>query len=148
MDLARYLVDAVLLERRSYRDVAAAHGVSIGWMSKVMARYRAGGYEAIGSRSRAAHRVHNRTPVEVEDAVVRWRKVLDEQGLDAGAQTIHYHLSSAGEVAVLGRLRPRSRSARTPAFATTSSTRRVGSRCVTNPSFTTSVSAWITEANA
>ena len=28
MDLARYVVDAVVLEGRSYRDVAQAHGVS------------------------------------------------------------------------------------------------------------------------
>lgn len=28
MDLARYLVDAVVLEGRSYREVALAHGVS------------------------------------------------------------------------------------------------------------------------
>ena len=55
-ELARYVVDAVVLAGRSYRDVAAAHGVSIGWVSKVIARYRAGGYEAIGPRSRAALR--------------------------------------------------------------------------------------------
>lgn len=28
MELARFVVDAVVLEGRSYRDVAAAHGVS------------------------------------------------------------------------------------------------------------------------
>lgn len=31
MELGRYLVDAVVLEGRSYRDVAAAHGVSKSW---------------------------------------------------------------------------------------------------------------------
>lgn len=92
MDLARYVVQAVTLEKRSYRDVAAAHGVSIGWVAKVIARYRAGGEAAIGPRSRAAHRIHNHTPPEVEDQVVRWRKRLSDDGLDAGAQTIHYHL--------------------------------------------------------
>jgi transposase InsO family protein len=99
MDLARYLVDAVLLEKRSYRDVAAAHGVSIGWVAKQIARYRAGGYAAIGARSRAAHTIHNRTPVEVEDAIVRLRKHLDDEGLDSGAQTIHYHLTKEGVAA-------------------------------------------------
>lgn len=100
MDLARYVVDAVLLEKRSYRDVAAGHGVSIGWVAKVMSRYRAGGYEAIGARSRAPHHVHNRAPAEIEDEVVRLRKELNEAGLDAGAQTIHYHLAKDGDLPV------------------------------------------------
>ncbi|MGZ4140856.1 MAG: helix-turn-helix domain-containing protein, partial [Actinomycetota bacterium] len=43
-DLARYVVDAVLIAKRSYRDVAEAHGVSIGWVAKVISRYRQGGY--------------------------------------------------------------------------------------------------------
>lgn len=95
MDLARYVVDAVLLEKRSYRDVAATHGVSVGWIAKIISRYRAGGYDAIGARSRAAHTIHNRTPSDLEDAIVRLRKRLDDAGLDAGAQTIHYHLQQS-----------------------------------------------------
>lgn len=100
MDLARYVVDAVVLEKRSYRDVATAHGVSIGWVAKVLARYRAGGYEAIAARSRAAHRIANRTPDAIEEAIIALRKDLDEQGFDAGAHTIHYHLTRGGEIAV------------------------------------------------
>lgn len=92
MDLARYLVDAVVLEGRSYRGVAAAHGVSKSWVAALVARYRQGGYEAIAPRSKAAHRVANRSSAELEDKVVRLRKQLTEQGFDAGAQTIHYHL--------------------------------------------------------
>ena len=93
MDLARYVVDAVVLEGRSYRDVARAHGVSKSWVGKVVGRFRAGGYEAIAPRSRAARRIPNRTPDRLEDEIVELRKALADQGLDAGAQTIHYHLS-------------------------------------------------------
>jgi transposase InsO family protein len=93
MDLARYVVDAVIIAGRSYREVAAAHGVSIGWVAKVVARYRAGGYEAIEPRSRAANRVANRTPADVEERIIRIRKQLVDEGFDGGAQTIHYHLS-------------------------------------------------------
>ena len=93
MDLARYVVDAVIIAKRSYREVAAAHGVSIGWVAKIVARYRQGGYEAIGPRSRAARRVANRTPADVEERIIRLRKQLLEDGFDAGAHTIHYHLS-------------------------------------------------------
>lgn len=94
MDLARFVVDAVVLEGRSYRDVASAHGVSKSWVAKLVARYRTGGYEAIAPRSKAAKRVTNRCSPELEDRVVRIRKELTDGGFDAGAQTIHYHLSA------------------------------------------------------
>ena len=93
MELARYLVDAVVVEKRSYRDVAAAHGVSKSWVATLVARFREGGYEAIAPRSRAARKVANRSSDELEDRVVRIRKELSEEGFDCGAQTIHYHLS-------------------------------------------------------
>lgn len=92
MELGRYLVDAVVLEGRSYRDVAAAHRVSKSWVASLVARYRAGGYDAVAPRSKAAHRVANRSSSELEEQVVRLRKELAEAGFDAGAQTIHYHL--------------------------------------------------------
>jgi transposase InsO family protein len=93
LELARYLVDAVVLEKRSCRDVARAHGVSKSWVAKLVDRYRAGGYEAIAPRSKAATRIANRSSDELEERVVRLRKELTEDGFDAGAQTIHYHLS-------------------------------------------------------
>ncbi|MGH2825831.1 MAG: integrase core domain-containing protein [Actinomycetota bacterium] len=91
--MARYVVDAVVLEGRSYREVARAHGVSKSWAAKLVARYRSGGYEAIAARSKAARRVANRSSEALEERVVRLRKELTEQGFDAGAQTIHYHLA-------------------------------------------------------
>jgi transposase InsO family protein len=97
MDLARYVVDAVVLEGRSYREVAAAHGVSKSYVGKLMGRFRDGGYEAIAPRSRAPGHVPHRTPDAIEDAIVALRKELGDRGLDAGALTIHYHLSLTGE---------------------------------------------------
>src|SRR5438067_1817846 len=96
MDLARYVVEAVVLEGRSYREVARAHGVSKSWVAKLVVRYRSGGYSAIESRSRAPKRIPHRTSSELEDRIVALRKELHDQGLDAGAQTIHYHLLEAG----------------------------------------------------
>lgn len=92
MDLARYAVEAVVLEGRSYRDVAKAHGVSKSWVGKLVGRYRQGGFEAIEPRSKTAHRIPHRTPDALEDEIVALRKELQEQGFDHGAQTIHYHL--------------------------------------------------------
>ena len=93
MELARYVVDAVVLEERSYREVARAQGVSKSWVAELVARYREGGYEAVAAKSKAAKKVANRTRDEVEDTIVRLRKELTEKSFDAGAQTIHYHLS-------------------------------------------------------
>ena len=93
MALARYVVDAVVLEGRGVREVARAHGVSKTWVSVQLARFREGGYEAIGPRSRRRHTRPNRTPVDVEDQIVRLRKDLVDAGFDGGARTIHWHLS-------------------------------------------------------
>src|SRR5919106_2417744 len=93
MELARYVVDAVVLEGRSYRDVARTHGVSKSWVGKILRRYRDGGYKAIVPRSRAPIRIPHRTPGRLEDEIVALRKDLADQGLDAGAETIHHHLS-------------------------------------------------------
>jgi len=92
MDLGRYLVDAVVLEGRTYREVARAHGVSKSLVAKLVTRFRVGGYEAIRPRSRAPARVANRTPDDVEDRIVALRKLLAESGFDAGAVTIQHHL--------------------------------------------------------
>lgn len=93
MDLGRYLVDAVVIEGRSYRQVAKAHGVSKSLVAKLVTRFRQGGYEAIVPRSRAPNATPHRTPPDVEDRIVAVRKELAEAGFDAGAHTIHYHLS-------------------------------------------------------
>jgi transposase InsO family protein len=92
VELARYLVDAVVLEKRSCREVARAHGVSKSWVATLVTRFRKGGYDAIAPGSKAAKKVANRSSAELEDRVVRLRKELTEQGFDGGAQTIHYHL--------------------------------------------------------
>ena len=80
MDLAHYVIEAVLVEGRSYREVAAAHGVSKSWVGKVAARYREGGYEALAPRSRAPVHVPHRTPVDVEERIVALRRELVAAG--------------------------------------------------------------------
>ena len=99
MDLARYVVDAVVVEGRSYREVARAHGVSKSWVGKLVGRFRSDGYTATQPRSRVAKRIPHRTPDALEDEIVALRKELAELGLDAGAQTIHYHLGTRHEAA-------------------------------------------------
>ena len=96
MDLARYVVEAVLVEGRSYREVARAHGVSKSWVGKVVGRFRDGGYEALTPRSRAPGHIPHRTPLDIEERIVALRGELVSAGFDAGAVTIHFHLTQGG----------------------------------------------------
>lgn len=92
MDRARYAVDAVVIEGRSLRSVASSIDMSKSWVAKQVTRYRGGGYDALVPRSTAPHRRPTQTSVELENEIVAIRKQLDEEGLDAGPQTIQYHL--------------------------------------------------------
>ena len=93
MGMGRYVVDAVLLEGRSAREVATAHGISKSWIYELIRRYRAGGYEALEPRSRRPRSCKHETPPEVVAAIVGLRGELEAQGHDAGAETIAYHLA-------------------------------------------------------
>ena len=94
MVLAQMVVDAVELEGRSLREVAAFFGVSKSWVHKMVQRHRSGGPEAFVARSRAPRRNPNQMSMKIEDRVVRIRKELVDLGADAGAQTISVHLAS------------------------------------------------------
>ncbi len=71
MGLARYVVDAVLLEGRSAREVAAAHGISKSWIYVLIERYRAGGYEALEPRSRRPRGCSHQTPAGTVERILR-----------------------------------------------------------------------------
>jgi hypothetical protein len=52
MGVERYVVEAVVLEGRSRREVARSTGLSKAWVDKLVARYNVGGREALTPRSR------------------------------------------------------------------------------------------------
>jgi len=93
MEQGRYLVEAHLREGRSVAELAAAHGIHRSWIYKLLARYRAEGDAGLVPRSRRPRHSPSQVPAELEEEIVRLRKSLDEEGLDAGALTIHWHLS-------------------------------------------------------
>ena len=72
--MARYVVDAVVLEGRSAREVAEAHGISKSWVYELIARYRSGGYEALQPRSRRPRSCTHETPVEMVHSIVQLRR--------------------------------------------------------------------------
>jgi transposase InsO family protein len=93
VDKARYLVEAHVLEGRSVSELAAGHGVHRSWIYKLLARYRAGGYEALGPRSRRPRCCRHQTSAALVEEIVALRHKLGSEGHDAGAETIAYHLA-------------------------------------------------------
>ena len=96
MDQARYLVDAVIIEKRSIRSVARDYGVSKSWVHKLVTLYHQGGYDALQPRSKRPLTSPNRIPDGIRDEIIRLRKTLAEDGLDNGAHTIAWHLTQLG----------------------------------------------------
>ena len=92
MTLARLLITSVVVENRPVRDVAAQYGVSESWLYELLARYRAEGEAAFEPRSRRPKTVPRTTPAEVVALIVEYREKLTATGLDAGPDTIAWHL--------------------------------------------------------
>src|SRR4051812_19855542 len=96
MDLALYAVNAVLVEGRSVRDVAAATGRSKSWVHRHVMRFRAGGQAALAPAKRGPKVTMNQTAGSLEETIVSLRKHRGELGLDAGPSPIAYPLRVDG----------------------------------------------------
>ena len=92
MSKARLVITAVVTEGRSQGEVARAYGVSQGWVSRLVARYQAEGEAAFEPRSRRPKTSPRALPEATVALIVQLRKELAGQGLDAGPQTIAWHL--------------------------------------------------------
>jgi transposase len=100
MSKARLVITAVIVEGRSQGEAARAYGVSQGWVSRLVARYRAEGQAAFEPRSRRPKTSPTATSASTVELIVRLRKLLSEQGLDAGPDTIAWHLRQHHQLAV------------------------------------------------
>jgi transposase len=92
MGMAQLVVAAVVVEQRSKSEVARQYRVSRRWVITLVQRYLAEGEAGLAPRSRRPLRSPRRTPVAVEDEIVKLRKELDRGGHEAGAATIAFHL--------------------------------------------------------
>jgi transposase InsO family protein len=93
MSKARLVITAIEVEGRSPAEVIAAYGVSRSWLYELLARYRAEGDAAFEPRSRRPRSSPGATAPATVELVLRLRKQLGESGLDAGADTIGWHLT-------------------------------------------------------
>jgi transposase InsO family protein len=89
---ARLVITAVVLEGRSPSEVAATYGVARSWVYKLVARYHTEGDAAFEQRSRRPRTRPDATPTATVDLVIALRQRLTVDGLDAGADTIAWHL--------------------------------------------------------
>ena len=92
MSRIRLLITAVVVENRPVRDVAAMYGVSRSWLHELLARYRREGATVFEPRSRRPRTSPTAIPAEVVDLIVELREKLSATGLDAGPDTIVWHL--------------------------------------------------------
>jgi transposase InsO family protein len=90
---ARLVITAVVLEGRSPSEVARTYNVSRSWIYTLIDRYQLEGDSAFEPRSRRPHTRPNTTPPATVELILQLRKQLTSRGLDAGADTIAWHLT-------------------------------------------------------
>jgi transposase InsO family protein len=100
MSKARLVITAVTVEKRPVSEVARSYGVARSWIYTLLARYRAEGEAAFEPRSRRPASSPSAIPEDTADLIVRLRKELAGQGLDAGPHTIAWHLEHHHQVTV------------------------------------------------
>jgi transposase InsO family protein len=97
---ARLVITAVIVEGRSQAETARTYQVSKGWVSKLLARYRAEGEAAFEPKSHRPRSSPTAIDPRVIELIVAVRKKLVERGLDAGPDTIRWHLRHTHHVTV------------------------------------------------
>jgi transposase InsO family protein len=100
MSKARLVITAVTVEKRPVSEVAKAYGVARSWVYALLDRYRAEGEAAFEPRSRRPKTSPTAISPGTAGLIVRLRKELAGQGLDAGPQTIAWHLQQHHQVKV------------------------------------------------
>jgi transposase InsO family protein len=93
MDMGRFLIETHLRTGKPVKALARTHGVSPSWLFKLLHRYRLEGPGGLEPRSRRPKSSPSRIADLYEDEIVTLRKELADAGFDAGAATIHFHLS-------------------------------------------------------
>ena len=92
MSKARLVITALFVDHQTPAEVAARYGVHRSWVYKLKARYEAEGETALEPRTRRPKTIPTATPPATVELVLRLRKQLTDAGLDAGADTIAWHL--------------------------------------------------------
>ena len=100
MSNSRLVITAIEVEGRTPAEVVAEYGISRSWLFELLAWYRTEGDAAFEPRSRRPLTSPHATPVATVELVLRLREQLAEAGLDAGADTIGWHLTHRHQLTV------------------------------------------------
>jgi transposase InsO family protein len=100
MSKNRLIITAVILEGRTQAEVARSYNVSKSWVSKLVTRYKKEGEAAFTPRPRTPHTSPRKTPPEVITRIINLRKHLTSNGLDAGPETIAWHLNTHHNITI------------------------------------------------
>ncbi len=93
MQLARFLVEAVVLGKQSPNKLVREHPISRSWFYELLARYRRDGPAALEPRTHRPASCPHQVEQTVVDAILELRAQLSAAGFDAGPQTILHHLA-------------------------------------------------------
>jgi hypothetical protein len=100
MSKAWLVITAVIVGKRPVSEVARAYGVARSWVCTLLARYRAEGEAAFQPRSRRPLTSPAAISADAVELIVALGKELSGQGLDAGPDTIAWHLEHHHRVRV------------------------------------------------
>jgi transposase InsO family protein len=97
---ARLVITAITKQGLTQAEAARTYGLSEAWVSRLMARYRAEGETAYTPRSRRPKTSPNTLHPGTVELILRLRTELSTAGLDAGPETIAWHLAQHHSVVV------------------------------------------------
>lgn len=100
MTKARLVITAVVVEKRKVAEVAKTYGVSRSWLYELLARHKKEGDAAFEPRSRRPKTSPGSLSQPVVDLIVKLRRQLTTSGLDAGPDTIAWHLTQHHQITV------------------------------------------------
>src|SRR5437870_13009532 len=93
MQLARFLVEAVVLGKQSPNRIVRKDPISRSWCYELLARFRRDEPGALAPRSHRPASCPHPVDQAVVEAILELRSELSAAGLDAGPQTILHHLA-------------------------------------------------------
>jgi transposase InsO family protein len=97
---AKLVITAVVVEKRPVSEVAAAYGVARSWIYELIARHHAEGDSAFEPRSKRPRLSPTTTDAATTEMIIELRSRLTAQGLDAGADTILWHLDHHHQIRI------------------------------------------------
>lgn len=100
MSKAQLVLTALFIDQQTPAEVAARYGVHRAWVYKLKARYEAEGESAFAPRSRRPKTTPTAIDPATVDLIIELREKLVIAGLDAGPDTIAWHLAQHHDTTV------------------------------------------------